>query len=331
MTASRTIFSASVREARRTARIAISTPGDFVLGAKLERTRAEAARETLLPYCLDFIGRRALYVGGVDVAGAQAAPFYYLYLRRQAKTVLSVPWEAGSLCRQSERAPIFLFSPGRCGSTLLSRILSAAGLANVSEPDFYTQATTALVASRFNPFRETIRKAIGDMGADLTATLDAAHSPVVKLRAESCRAPDLLVQPQERRTIFMTRGFESWARSNGRAFRNGAKKSVGKYLRAKTCQAWLKQHSDCHVLRYEDLQADAAGTMRALGQFLGTEISPDAVNRTMTEDSQAGTPLAQGARPVLPDWERRFDETMALWNSDRVRRERDRHGVDEPG
>ncbi len=32
----------------------------------------------------------------------------------------------------------------------------------------------------------------------------------------------------------------------------------------------------------------------------------------MNEDSQDGTPLRRGARPDLPGWERRFDETMAL-------------------
>jgi hypothetical protein len=321
----RAIRVAAVRQARRTERIAISAPGDFVLEpwAPFRRDPDEA----ILPYCLDFLRRRSLYVGGVDREGAQTAPFYYLYLRRQARRVVSVPWEAGALDDAAAHAPIFLFSPGRCGSTLLSRILSAAGHANVSEPDFYTQATTAVAASRLNPLRATIARAAANMGADLAAALGAA--PVVKLRAESCRAPDLLVQPAERRTLFMTRGFESWARSNGRAFRNGAQKSVGKYLRALACQAWLKRNSDCHVVCYEDLQADPAGTTGALGRFLGRAIAPDAVNAIMKDDSQAGTPVAQGARPDLPDWERRFGETMALWNSDKVKRARDRLAVDD--
>ncbi len=88
MTDRRAIVSASVKEARRTDRIAISTPGDFRLDAKTTVSRQEAARDLLLPYCLDFACRRSLYVGGVDAKGAQAAPFYYLYLRREAKRVV---------------------------------------------------------------------------------------------------------------------------------------------------------------------------------------------------------------------------------------------------
>ncbi len=325
----RSLLAGAVQAARHTGRISISSPGDFRLATAAAPTRDDAAKEVLLPYCLDFVRRRSVYVGGVDVRGAQTAPFYYLYLRREAKRVVSVPWEAGALRPEAARAPVFLFSPGRCGSTLLSRILSAAGSANVSEPDFYTQATSAACASRFNPFRGAVQRAIWNMGADLSMTLDPAQSPVVKLRAESCRAPDLLLQPKERRTIFLTRGFEGWARSNGKAFRNGARKSVGKYLRAATCHAWLQRNGDCHLLRYEDLSTDPLGATAALARFLDRPIAADAVLSTMKEDSQEGTPLRQGARPDLAGWEKRYDATLALWNSDRIRRARERLGVDE--
>jgi hypothetical protein len=326
MTVGRKIFIAPVRAARRTERISISSPGDFRLGAK---TPVAGAPEVVLPYCLDFLRRRSVYVGGVDPQGAQSAPFYYLYLRREARSVVSVPWEFGPLAEQSVHAPVFLFSPGRCGSTLLSAILSAAGTPNVSEPDFYTQATTALAANPFNPLGRTMQQAVWNLGADLAAALDPAAPPVVKLRAESCRAPDLLWQPLERRTLFMTRGFESWARSTGRAFRNGPHKTVRKYLSAMTCYAWLRRYSECHLLHYEDLLAAPLDTTQALAGFLRRDIAAAAVASTMKEDSQEGTPLGQGVRTDQPGWEKRFDATMALWNSDRVRRVRGRLGVDE--
>jgi hypothetical protein len=327
LSTTRDVVQAEILRTRRADRIAISTPGDFVTAPA--RRRDQGGGDGLLPYCLDFARRRAVYVGGVDVRGAQAAPFYYLYLRRNAKSVVSVPWENGALCTEDWRAPIFLFSPGRCGSTLLSRVLSAGEIANVSEPDFYTQATTAAAASVLNPFRGTIVAAAAGMGADLASALDPVQPPVVKLRAESCRAPGLLVRPRERRTIFMTRAFEAWARSNGRAFRNGAAKSVRKYLSALSGYAWLKANSDCHVVHYEQLLAAPQEQAAALGRFLGRDISAAAVTSTMKEDSQDGTPLRRGARGDLPGWERRFDETMALWNSAKVRRARAMLGVEE--
>ncbi|MEI9995010.1 MAG: hypothetical protein WDM91_10480 [Rhizomicrobium sp.] len=318
-----------MRRIRHVDRISIASPADFVIGPAGALDLAGASQKPWLPYCIDLPRRRAVYVAGADVAGAQDAPFYYLYLRRHAQRIAFVPWAAGGLRKTAGRAPIFLFSPGRCGSTLVSRMLSAAAVANVSEPDFYTQATSVMLSTRFNPWRERIRSVIAAMGGDLAAALDPAQSPVVKLRAESCRAPDLLVDPRERRTLFLTRGFEAWTRSNERAFRNGAHKSVGKYLRALRCYSWLKHNSMCHPMRYEDLQADPLAAAAALSGFLGRDISAAAVLSTMKEDSQDGTPLRQGARPDRPGWERRFDETMALWNSARVREVRDRLDVED--
>jgi hypothetical protein len=329
MIGGRRITIARVREARRTDQISISVPGDFGLDGAEAIASSTVGNSALLPYCLDFARRRSLYVGGVDPHSAQAAPFYYLHLRRSARSVVSVPWEHGRLFEGAVRAPVFLFSPGRCGSTLLSRILSRAGAPNVSEPDFYTQMTSAAVASAFNPLRRTVQKAASNMGSDLAGALGTQQPIVVKLRAESCRAPGLLLQSAERRTIFMTRDFESWARSNGRAFRNGPWKSLGKYMRAITAYAWLKRNSECHLVRYEDLLADPGTTMAALGDFLGQRIFSPAIAATMTEDSQGGTPLEQGMRADQPGWEKRFADTMTLWNSDKVRRARDRLGVDE--
>src|SRR3569833_1430708 len=120
----RPILHAPVVERRRVDRIAISTAGDFVLGASQIIARAEAVRLNALPYCLDFARRRFLYVTGVDSEEAQRAPFYYLHLRRTAQTVLSLPWEGVGLLGGAQKVPVFLFSPGRCGSTLLSRVLS---------------------------------------------------------------------------------------------------------------------------------------------------------------------------------------------------------------
>ena len=323
----RPILHAPVVERRRADRIAISTPGDFVLGASQVIARAEAARLNALPYCLDFTRRRVLYVTGVDSDEAQRAPFYYLHLRRTAQAVLSIPWEGGNLHGGAQKVPVFLFSPGRCGSTLLSRILSDAQCPNVSEPDFYTQATAAFWSRPLNPLRARIRDAAAAMGSDLCAI--TGDATVVKLRAESCRAPGMLVQPEERRALYMTRGFESWARSTIRAFRNPPRKTVGKYLRALEGYAWLKRNTNVHLIRYEDLLADPALTTAALGAFLGRAIPADVAVVTMKEDSQGGTPLGQGARGDLPGWERRFDASMALWNSASLKKARDRLDVSE--
>lgn len=322
MSGRRPILQASIETRRRVDRISIASPGDFSLGRAAPLEREAVAGMPLLPYCLDIVRRRSMYVAGVDVREAQEAPFYYLHLRRNAQFAVTFPWELSA--REANRMPVFLFSPGRCGSTLMSQILVAACIANVSEPDFYTQATLQLAASSLNPLRTIMRNAVLKMGSDLCATLSVSGPVVAKLRAEACRAPALLIDQRERRTMFMTRQFESWARSTGLAFRNGPKKTVGKYLTALACYDFLRRNSDCHLVRYEDLMADPNACCNDLGQFLRAEITPAALAAAMKKDSQKDTPLAQGRRGDTSGSEERLEKTLALWNSDKVKRMRGR-------
>jgi hypothetical protein len=328
MSEGREVLSADVLAARRTEQISVASRSDFVLGEAKPTTRADAGPARFLPYCLDFVHRRAIYVGGVSASEAQAAPFYYLHLRRAARTAVTVPWESTPICRDEHRAPVLLFSPGRCGSTLVSRILFEAGVANVSEPDFYTQASSQIGSSAFNPVRRRMRDAVHNMGRDLCASLSTAGPVIAKLRAESCRAPGLLIDPCERRTLFMTREFQSWARSTEQTFRNSPRKAVKKYLTALACRDFLRRNGDCHLLRYEDLATDPDAVRGGLERFLRVEISSAALARAMNKDSQAGTPLARGARGDTPGADARLEKTLTLWNSDKVKRIRGRFVAD---
>ena len=167
MNRERKILRAEIVGAHRTERISISAISDFSLGKARAVPDVGAVEGTLLPYCLDFVHRRAVYVGGVGAGEAQEVPFYYLHLRRAARTTVTVPWELTHLCRDELRAPILLFSPGRCGSTLVSRILYEAGVVNVSEADFYKQATSKFSSSQLNPLRRGLRKAESGVGRAL--------------------------------------------------------------------------------------------------------------------------------------------------------------------
>jgi hypothetical protein len=328
MSKAREILRAEVLVARRTERISVASWSDFSLGKARPATRADAVSARFLPYCLDFVHRRAIYVGGVSAREAQAAPFYYLHLRRAARAAVMVPWESTPISRDEHRAPILLFSPGRCGSTLLSRILFEASVANVSEPDFYTQASSQINSSVFNPLRRRMRDAALNMGRDLCASLSTSGPVIAKLRAESCRAPGLLIDPRERRTLFMTRKFQSWARSTEQTFRNSPRKTIKKYLTALACRDFLRRNSDCHLLRYEDLMTDPNAARRGIERFLQVEISSAALARAMNKDSQEGTPLARGARGDTPGADERLEKTLTLWNSDKVKRIRGRFVAD---
>ena len=312
------IYRASVTKSRRTERISIASSSDFVLAA-LHEFWDRAGK--VLPYCLDPLRRRSLYVADADVRAASEAPFYYLHLRRTARTILAVPWRAGRITAPSDAAPpILAFSPGRVGSTLLSAMLFEAGIANVSEPDFYTQMTRQFAASPFNPLREQMRAAVLSMGRDLSAAFGSDGPVVAKLRAECCRAPWLILEQGRPKTLFMTRRFEPWARSTGRVFRAGPKRAVAKYLQSLRALDWLERNTQCHVVLYDSLVSDTAAACSALGTFLGREISADAAKRALERDSQEGTPLEQGARLARADADEVLAATLALWRSDKLLR-----------
>jgi hypothetical protein len=242
----------------------------------------------------------------------KAAPFYYLYLRRNARALLSVPREALSESKPGS-VPVFMFSPGRCGSTLLSRLLYEARITAVSEPDFFTQMSSVFWSNGYNPLREPFRRAMWSMTDDLCAAL--CDVPVVKLRAESCRAPDLFLREPGARTIVLLRSFESWARSTARVFGSSPGKAVTKFMRALRCHAFLRSNSRCLALRYETLIAEPQTFCRVLADFLGAAVPPEAAVQALARDSQIDTPLAQRSRP---GWEAKFDATMRLWHSPRL-------------
>ncbi len=300
----------TVLRVRNTSRISIAAANDFVCSKGSPATLVPRA----FPYCLDFLHGRAIYITGVEPQGVQSAPFYYLYLRRHARRVLRVPLDDAFLSRTPPAAdPVFLFSPGRCGSTLMSQVLFEAGIPSVSEPDFYTQMASWFWSRPFNPLAPRYRRAMWAMSGDLSGALGVV--PVVKLRAECTRAPELFVRRPDARTIVMVRRFESWSRSTARVFGNGPAKAVCKYMNALRCYAWLARRSRCLLVRYEDWLSEPRAAARAMGDFLERSISPEAADRAGRVHSQEGTPLIGRIRP---GWEAKWAGAMALWRSPRL-------------
>lgn len=315
MSVKRVLFEQRVRTRRNASRISIAAPGDFVCNKARSIVESDAF---LFPYCFDFFRRRALYVRQTDAQAVQDAPFYYLHLRRTAEQIVSVPVGYGAITKTTSAPdPVFLFSPGRVGSTLISRVLAEAKIPSVSEPDFYTQLAHPLFRAMPATLRKPFEEAMWDLGADLSAALGA--SPVVKLRAECARTPELFVRGMDNRTIVLFRGFESWARSTTQTFGAGPEKAVRKYLTALRCFETLSRTSRCHLMRYEDWVTQPEASGDALAKFLGITLDPEAVRRALSAHSQEGTPLKNREKQ---GWQEKWQGAMALWRSPAVARVR---------
>lgn len=195
----------------------------------------------------------------------------------------------------------------------MSRVLFEAGVPSVSEPDYYTQLASWFWSRRSNPLRGPFERAMWAMSDDLCTVLGG--TPVVKLRAECARAPQLFLRGYSSRAIVLFRRFESWSRSTAQVFGASPGKAVRKYMTVLRCYAYLLRYSRCHVMRYEDWLSDPATAASALGTFLGRSLSPEAAVRAGQTHSQAGTPLIGRFRP---GWEAKWAGAMRLWDSPRL-------------
>lgn len=109
--------------------------------------REHASR--LTPYCIAPRRRWVVFVRVPDETDLQeVSPFFYHAQREHAECLYAISYD--SFVRFARGIPdrtkdcLFLYSTGRCGSTLLMHLLAAAsGAHSVSEPDIYTQVAYA--------------------------------------------------------------------------------------------------------------------------------------------------------------------------------------------
>ncbi len=102
----------------------------------------------LSPFCIDLKRNQVVFVRVASDVDLTAAPFYYHAQRQHAIEVYSLGFE--QFYELAEELPDdagnvgFLFSTGRCGSTLLAKLLQTSPqVVAISEPDVYTQAVVS--------------------------------------------------------------------------------------------------------------------------------------------------------------------------------------------
>lgn len=167
-------------------------------------------------YCIDIPRNLALFVelpAGMDLA---KAPFVYTAQFEHAKRAVTVPLDMlGALSQQVETPPTLgmLFSTGRCGSTLASRILAEVpNVWSLSEPDCFLNLSMA----RYQMDEARIIELIG------AAARLMCHPPkglpvdvvVIKPRSELIVLAEEYVKAlPESRNVFMYRDAEGYVNS----------------------------------------------------------------------------------------------------------------------
>lgn len=264
-----------------------SSPSDFVLDAGRAVDGSRLFEPDLSPYCFDAPRRMLLCVCTPDIS---AAPFFYQAQRQSARSVVKAPFEA---LPEGPASPALIFSIGRCGSTLLVRVLQAAGVRTVSEPDFYTQAACA------QPVDLSLRGAIAGATRLLPYT-------AIKLRLECNHAPLLIAGAfRAPRILFILRDPVDWAASFRRLSRNSleAPWAVATLTTGLMALSELARHYPVQVAYYDDFRDLDPGRLADILAWAGSPgaLPRETLRALATADAQAGTIVSRASVRDVPD------------------------------
>jgi hypothetical protein len=293
-------------------------------------------------YCLDPARREAIFVEVSSDVDLAAAPFYYQVQYESATGLIAVGFEVLHELADSVPDPgrlLLLYSVGRCGSTVISRMLrETPGVLALSEPDVFTQLTMLREAG------ELTDDEVAALVRTCTRIVCApAAEQVVAIKFRSF-AVDLATIFADHfptsRAVFLYRDAIGWATSTMRAFGPSQTASVASQIASQDRHALLlpllaqyrqaqgrllTQHEmmACHwvalmrgalswqatgaelfALRYRDLVTSPQAALAALYTYMKVPPPADSVlEAVLAADSQAGTALARDALDHKPQGE----------------------------
>jgi hypothetical protein len=198
----------------------LASLGDFVTRpAGTTGVETVVRNDAVTLYCLDAARRLAVFVETPRAVDVTAAPFYYQTQYAHAVRLLIGPYDVLHRARAAERLRehlVVIFSIGRCGSTLLSRIFGAVPSVDcVNEPDVYTGLAASRVTAHADP--ETL-----DLLRSATAFIcrgTRRSTVVMKPRSTAFDLADLFhVAYPTAKLMFLYRDLDDWACSMASAF-----------------------------------------------------------------------------------------------------------------
>ena len=332
-----------VKELEIAGPIAIVGPTDFVTEPAGEIDADEILRDPRFSlYCFDPANDSVLFVEVKDVEAVERAPFYYQGQREQACHLASMPFSMFVAMAKTIPPPpkslIFVHSVGRCGSTLVSKVLeSVPSVHSLSEPDDLTQlARTCLKGEWPEAMMQDALAASVAWRCKPRPGVPFAHV-AIKPRAEVLTMADLLGRAfPTARHFFLYRDGLAWMRTifrgvppernvydeeiNRRWERGWADTLplVAEFLDedhpknivqirilgwASAMEAYLKLAAmpipTC-AARFEDLTERPEPILRQILDFcLIEDVDWDAIRDVLGRDSQAGTVYDREARSKL--------------------------------
>ena len=293
----------------------IASPQDFALEFSGEIQPAPDAWPGTV-YCADFENRHLWFTECDADDNALTAPLLWAEQYASARRVTAVPFERlVEFNRTTAERPTLIFSIGRCGSTLLSRLLVACGVRAVSEPDLLTQLATVRFGHQESAGVDLDRVLMQSCLASFA--VQSGGEPVIKLRSQCNRLADALAREFPDGTfVMLLREPTRWLRSRFTAF-GGDPKALARLYRdgIVTYDRIVSTGVRSKVVWYEDM---LASPLRVLQTVLGRNIAKEErlmseVQHVMMNDSQRGTPLGRDRMKAREISETGLEEFWTEW------------------
>lgn len=207
-----TVFSIEEKKRPKKRKFSLVSIEDFSLSETKYRVSSEQFDlSAYSPYSYDYEKNEFWFV---DV-GKEAAskPFFYVAQYDSASKVVKVPLEDLKKILEerslwSAAQPVFVFSIGRCGSTLFSKMSNDCGFFDYSEPDVLTKMMgRAKSPANSDAFKAAVFSLIFLSGVESSRV-------VIKLRSGSSKMANYChKQFPGSRIIFLRRSVLDWAKS----------------------------------------------------------------------------------------------------------------------
>jgi hypothetical protein len=257
-----------------------------------------------LPYAVDIPGSRLMLTGAEDFPALLDAPFFYQEQFQLTRHLLLCPIERVSeMCPSGAANPekfLFVFSIGRCGSTMLSMLFKTVSLPAISEPDIFSELAlkrTAIDKSMGAVGWTYLAEASTEMLAHFAGLGDRSSRVMpIKFRSQVNLAADRIAAafPQSK-FVFILRQPAGWFRSMKRAFGVDVERgmrAMNAGLQAIDCLSRARQF---HVVWYEDIVANPGTVLSRIVDLTDDQIAELNKGTALAEDSQSGTRLARSA------------------------------------
>ena len=175
-------------------------------------------------YSLDFENREAVFVETPANVNLSQAPFYFHTQFEKATRVLTMPFETmiqlAKFVTIEDNRLIFIYSVGRCGSTLASQIFAQIpGVINISEP--YVLSQLVIARNKKSATDEEILSLL-EAAIYLLCKTEADTAWVIKGQSFTVELGDWLhkLYPHTK-NLFLYRHAETWLQSGLRAYGGG--------------------------------------------------------------------------------------------------------------